>query len=74
MSASDPSEICRGDKACGREIPAGQEYRCLDCDAVMHKDCLRWHCGADEKDRAIYRLEGINQELRNALERIAETR
>ena len=61
---------CTGDKACGKPIPPGEEYRCLDCDAVMHKDCLRYHCGNDEKDREIYRQQQINQELRWQIARL----
>lgn len=64
--------VCSGDKSCGRPIPLGHEYRCLDCDAVMHKDCLRWHCGNDEKDRMIYSLQGMIDESRAQIERICK--
>ena len=58
------------DRGCRREIPAGEEYRCLDCDAVMHKECLRWHCSADEKDMLIFNLKGETAALRAHLERM----
>jgi hypothetical protein len=69
--------ICHADvregmagKGCGRPIPPGEEYRCLDCDAVMHQDCLRWHCSADEKDRAIWDHEGHIATLTAQLDRV----
>jgi hypothetical protein len=58
------------DSGCGKQIPRGQEYRCLDCGAVMHKDCLRRHCSADEKDALIGRLERTIQVRNEQMEQL----
>ena len=56
---------------CGKPIVRGEEYRCLDCGAVMHRDCLRRHCSADEKDALIAQLQSTIRRRDEILEELA---
>lgn len=40
---------------CGQPIAQDREYRCVDCDVIFCRACLRKHCG--KKDRT--RLSGL---------------
>lgn len=60
--------ICRADvpdgptgRGCGHPIEPGEEHRCLDCEAVMHRDCLRQHVADVERVSAsIYAFQCLD--------------
>jgi hypothetical protein len=45
---------------CGDGVDEGEVFRCIDCCAPFHRECLREHCARyDCKDAEIQRLEQL---------------
>jgi hypothetical protein len=36
---------------CGEDVTLIAVYRCYDCGAAMHRECLRRHCGIQGTDK-----------------------
>lgn len=57
---------------CGKEVNAHDAYRCVDCTASFHRDCMRQHLKDEtEKDKAIAALEA---KVRKAAELLGTAR